>query len=562
MPGRKRKGGGGGGGKRRKADTEEANPFDLEEMDTAEFDEEEQDIALNRTKQGGDELLDPLNPYQRYGVGIDANAGADVDIDEAQEAEEEQKRRMEALNEEDFNDDDFADVIDVKTSKTSKRSKTKQSNKESLNDLSALTKFLSKAEGIVAAEQVAVDHSSLSHDAKQALLKSNAPELLTMLAEFKEKLTLVKDTLSPVLHKVRSGELPTGEGVSFLEMKMQLFITYLMHLTFYFLLKAEGKPVKDSPVVQKLVELRAYIDKLKPIEKKLQHQISRLLSRAAIAEAGGEVGQADRADVGALAEVKASGNDVYSAPRGGATGLTNAEKEERESRRLTVSGKNRSMAEETMMSRTTNTKKSEKLLKNAKSMNLTDTSLLQDDDSEEDMGVGSHVLNATSIMDLVKSRKERHAAAAKKAKEAEEEEDEDEDEAEGDDEEDDEEEDSAEEDSAEDEQRQAKEFYEEEMKRTESEKKRKKRALNAARQHGGKKVETFGEREGEVIDGHRKISSEINRNKGLVASRPKKFKNPRVRSKHRATKLANKVKSQVPSKGHLRTDIVRSIPLK
>eukprot|EP01059_Diplonema_ambulator_P030899 TRINITY_DN548_c4_g1_i1.p1 TRINITY_DN548_c4_g1~~TRINITY_DN548_c4_g1_i1.p1 ORF type:complete len:129 (+),score=53.99 TRINITY_DN548_c4_g1_i1:192-578(+) len=122
--------------------------------------------------------------------------------------------------------------------------------------------------------------------------------------------------------------------------------------------------------------------------------------------------------------------------------------------------------------------------------------------------------------------------------------------------------DEEEEEEEDDEKKMAKEFYEEEMRRVEAEKKRKKKALNAARQHGGKYEETFGEREGEVVDGHRKISSEITRNKGLVPARPKKFKNPRVRSKIRATKLKNKVKAMVPNKSHLRTDIVRSIPMK
>ena len=78
---------------------------------------------------------------------------------------------------------------------------------------------------------------------------------------------------------------------------------------------------------------------------------------------------------------------------------------------------------------------------------------------------------------------------------------------------------------------------------------------------------------GEVLEGHRKISKEITKNRGLVPERKKKFKNPRVRSKYRAEKQSNKVKNQIKpiikplhkyrgEKSKIRTDIVRSIPMR
>ena len=40
----------------------------------------------------------------------------------------------------------------------------------------------------------------------------------------------------------------------------------------------QGKPVKDHPVIKRLVELRVYIQKLAPLEKKLKYNIERLLA--------------------------------------------------------------------------------------------------------------------------------------------------------------------------------------------------------------------------------------------------------------------------------------------
>jgi U3 small nucleolar RNA-associated protein 3 len=52
---------------------------------------------------------------------------------------------------------------------------------------------------------------------------------------------------------VRQGQLATAEGVSYLEAKHLLLLHYCACLVFYFLLKAEGRPVRDHPVIARLV---------------------------------------------------------------------------------------------------------------------------------------------------------------------------------------------------------------------------------------------------------------------------------------------------------------------
>lgn len=54
-------------------------------------------------------------------------------------------------------------------------------------------------------------------------------------------------------------------------------LSYCTNIVFYLLLKAEGKQVKDHPVIDQLVKLRTIIEKLKPIDQKLKYQIDKLL---------------------------------------------------------------------------------------------------------------------------------------------------------------------------------------------------------------------------------------------------------------------------------------------
>ena len=77
---------------------------------------------------------------------------------------------------------------------------------------------------------------------------------------------------------MKEGKLVTAEGLSYLETKNLLLLQYLMHLVYYFLLRAEGKPVRSHPVISRLVEIRTYLEKVRPIDKKLQYQINKLLT--------------------------------------------------------------------------------------------------------------------------------------------------------------------------------------------------------------------------------------------------------------------------------------------
>lgn len=116
-------------------------------------------------------------------------------------------------------------------------------------------------------------------------------------------------------------------------------------------------------------------------------------------------------------------------------------------------------------------------------------------------------------------------------------------------------------------------FYEDEIQRRVDEKRRRRRAAKAERddldkaRKGGR--DALGRnQEGEIVDGHRMVSKEITTNRGLTAKRPRKFKNPRVRSKHRAHKQEVRRRSQVKSvvkplssyqgERQIRTDVVRS----
>lgn len=135
-------------------------------------------------------------------------------------------------------------------------------------------------------------------EARAAAVRQDALELTALVGELRSVLGEVRGRLGPLLREVRSGELATAEGVSYLEAKHTLLVHYAASIVFYLLLKAEGRPVRDHPVIKRLVEVRAYLEKVRPIDKRLQYQIEKLLAAAQRASGTRDEEAADGAATG------------------------------------------------------------------------------------------------------------------------------------------------------------------------------------------------------------------------------------------------------------------------
>lgn len=82
----------------------------------------------------------------------------------------------------------------------------------------------------------------------------------------------------------------TSKGVSFLEVKYQLMLQYVLQLAYFVHLKISGKQIENNPVISSLVELRVILDKMKPIENKLKYQIDKLVRAAVVGNKKDEAG--------------------------------------------------------------------------------------------------------------------------------------------------------------------------------------------------------------------------------------------------------------------------------
>lgn len=190
-------------------------------------------------------------------------------------------------------------------------------------------------------EAVARDFAALSSDERRALLAKEAPELIAMLDEVQVYMEEVKNVADPLNRAIHSRRRSSDERdvLSFLETKVQLMLSYCMHVTFYLLLKTEGTPIKGHPVLDRLVELRVYLEKMRPLEEKLQYTINKMLST----EAG------SGANIAGLRAVEREDNGLYQPVRQG--GVSDSGKQRRQEKKAIKEAEELERQEQTAMTR-------------------------------------------------------------------------------------------------------------------------------------------------------------------------------------------------------------------
>lgn len=130
----------------------------------------------------------------------------------------------------------------------------------------------------------AVCFSSEEEEEEEDIPAESQGDFDALLTDFKEKLRHLKDHLEPALQK---GSLQVPElkhGMEFLRVKHRLLLAYCTCVAYYITMKIEGKSITGHPVFDRLVEYRLLLERIKPLEIKLQPQIDRLLHAAVTAD--------------------------------------------------------------------------------------------------------------------------------------------------------------------------------------------------------------------------------------------------------------------------------------
>ncbi|CAI8618952.1 unnamed protein product [Vicia faba] len=108
------------------------------------------------------------------------------------------------------------------------------------------------------------------------ITEKEASQLAALLKEMKEGLDNVNRKIQTLTAKVKA-QSSTADGFSYLEAKNLLLLNYCQSLVYYLLRKAKGYSIEEHPVVRSIVEIRLFLEKIRPIDKKQQYQIQKVI---------------------------------------------------------------------------------------------------------------------------------------------------------------------------------------------------------------------------------------------------------------------------------------------
>ncbi|KAJ3239163.1 hypothetical protein HDU77_011350, partial [Chytriomyces hyalinus] len=112
------------------------------------------------------------------------------------------------------------------------------------------------------------------------LIQADSPILVKQIYSIVEGMKSAKDKLMELQQRISSNSVPTSKGVSLLEIKLHGLLSYLTNLSFVVLLKLHGQLTELHPSVERLIELRVILEKIKPMEVNLKYQSDKVLKAA------------------------------------------------------------------------------------------------------------------------------------------------------------------------------------------------------------------------------------------------------------------------------------------
>ncbi|CAI5740745.1 unnamed protein product [Peronospora destructor] len=144
-----------------------------------------------------------------------------------------------------------------------------------------------------AIEQVHRDFSKMSKKDKLQIVNQSAPELLGLLSELESTTKELEEVVTPAVLKLRPVRRKSRQlqmGLRYLMTRQNLLLNYSANISFYLLLRAEGKSVSDHPVLMQLLLLKKQLNKLQSLNEVLNDQLQDLLTKELPAERNVEYG--------------------------------------------------------------------------------------------------------------------------------------------------------------------------------------------------------------------------------------------------------------------------------
>jgi len=118
---------------------------------------------------------------------------------------------------------------------------------------------------------------TLDQEAKN-LLKEDIKSHLLLVKEVKEIILRLRIKLGELIES--SSEVSYSASISFIKIRIEALMDLSRYLALLALMKVNGDSIEGHPIIAKIVFLKTFLTKLKPMNKKLEYQIGKMIRKA------------------------------------------------------------------------------------------------------------------------------------------------------------------------------------------------------------------------------------------------------------------------------------------
>lgn len=139
-----------------------------------------------------------------------------------------------------------------------------------------------------------------------------APDFLAQTAKLLNEINSSVLEAKESINKIANQEYKTSKGISLLDVKCHTLMSYLGDLANVILKKCQMQSIKDNPSIDRLVEHRTVLERIRPLEFKIKYQIDKLVKTALSGSIDPNDPDRFRATIDGLADVENNEEDEQS----------------------------------------------------------------------------------------------------------------------------------------------------------------------------------------------------------------------------------------------------------
>ncbi|KAL5243571.1 hypothetical protein ACI65C_010981 [Semiaphis heraclei] len=143
---------------------------------------------------------------------------------------------------------------------------------------------------------------------EEAIQPDYSAQTRQLLKDIKSGILEAKESTNKIINK----DYNFSNGISLLDIKCHTLLSYINNLTHIILQKCKFQSIKNDPSIERLVEQRTVLERIRPLEFKIKYQIDKLVKTALSGSVDPNDPDRFRATIDGLADAEDHNEDVES----------------------------------------------------------------------------------------------------------------------------------------------------------------------------------------------------------------------------------------------------------